>query len=126
MICLPLLVLIIFLILLKDNAKLASPLLALVTFGVLYVKRNWAIKAKEANEVELQKKYKDASEHLEWLYSAYDFDVVPEDYREPEAMVFFVKVLNSGRALSLNQAINMYEDDKHKKELLILLSNKTL
>ena len=54
------------------------------------------------------------------LKDNYQFDLVPEDYREREAMAYFVKVLRNGRAASLQQAINLYEDEKHKKQVLRL------
>ena len=65
-------------------------------------------------------KIQETEARLNELHSKYNFSLVPADYLQYEPMSFFVKVLNSGRAASLQQAINIYEDEKHKKKLLRL------
>ena len=68
--------------------------------------------------------YKDqmssAMEQLNVLLNTYNFDLIPEEYRQREAMIYFVKVLKNGRAASLQQAINLYEEEKHQKRIFRL------
>lgn len=110
-----------FLVLLwLDASFLAALVVALFIFGFYKIR----ITGREKSLQTAYKTYKDkmavTADHLNEVYNSYNFDIVPEEYRQRDPMVFFVKVLNSGRAASLQQAINLYEEEKHKKELLRL------
>lgn len=73
-------------------------------------------KAAQKEMITLNKKIDAASAHLKWLYDTYDIDCIPDDYKRAEPMSFFARVLLTGQAMSLHQAIKMYEEDRRQKE----------
>ena len=87
-------------------------------FAFLWIKRKINIVTRGKKASQLRSKYQEAVDHLDQLRQKYDFDLIPEEYRHNEPMKYFIKVLDSGRAVSLQHAITLYEDDKHKKEML--------
>ena len=95
-------------------------LIGLFIFGYLWIKRKVTSTVLTNDANTLLSRYKEASEHLEYLTKNYNFELIPEEYRNHEAMSFFVQVLSNGRSSTLQQAINTYEDEKHKKTMLRL------
>ncbi len=59
---------------------------------------------------------KDIAEREEKL-KPYNIDVIPSQYRNGTALKFIYNALNSQRATTMQQAINLYEDDKRNKKL---------
>ncbi|MBR1456584.1 MAG: hypothetical protein IJ594_05435 [Oscillospiraceae bacterium] len=117
---LPLLVLavsIAFFRFLDVGPKILAWVFAIGTFAFLWIQRKANEKALKNKSATLQNKYHEAVKHLNWLNQTYDFALIPESYRRHEPMAFFIQVLKSGRALSLHQAITLYEDDKHNKAM---------
>ena len=49
-----------------------------------------------------------------------DFDFIPEKYRNLDALQFFGDAFHDRRARTVSQAINLYEEDKHRREVLKL------
>lgn len=43
--------------------------------------------------------------------------VIPEDYQNPEAIRILAQIVNSGRALNMQEALNLTEDEFHKKRV---------
>ena len=113
----PLLILLIFFFLFDGVSIMIPLMLALLSYVHLHLKRRRKLLVLEKAASAVRGEYTEASAHLQQLYDTYNFDLIPEDYREVEPMSFFVKALNSGRAVSLTQAINLYEDDLHKKQM---------
>ncbi len=108
---------------LSESGKILSPLpifLGLLAFAYLFLVRKGKTNRLEKAFSACVEKHQDACNHLEELYRTYDFDLIPEEYRSKQPMMFFIKVLNNGRALSLREAINLYEEDLHRKEVLKL------
>ena len=99
---------------------LAALAVAIGFFAVYRIHFRAREKALRAAYAKSKKQLASIRNHLNELKDNYQFDLVPEDYREREAMAYFVKVLRNGRAASLQQAINLYEDEKHKKQVLRL------
>lgn len=103
-----------------DASFIVSIVVSLFIFGVYYIRNTGRKKALENAYSSYKEKLATTADHLNEVYNSYHFDIVPEEYRQCEPMKFFVKVLSSGRAASLQQAINLYEEDKHQKGLLRL------
>ena len=103
-----------------DASIIAAIAVALAIFGFYKIRNDKREKTAQAVYTRYKDRIANIADDLNELYDTYNFDIVPEEYRYHEPMVFFVKVLNSGRAASLQQAINLYEDEKHRNELLRL------
>ena len=103
-----------------DASYLAALVVAVFIFGFYKLRNTGRKKNLEAAYRAYKEKLAVTADHLNEVYNSYNFDVVPEAYRQREPMLFFVKVLDSGRAASLQQAINLYEEEKHRRELLRL------
>ena len=95
---------------------IAAIVSALLFFAVLRISITLRKKARTATYTDYKAKVEAASAHIDKLYDTYNFNLVPEEYLYREAMTYFVKVLSGGRAASLQQAINLYEDEKHRKK----------
>lgn len=102
----------------------ASFLVALFVALLIFAFYKNKVTGREKSLQTAYKTYKsrmaDTADHLNEVYNSYNFEIIPEEYRQREPMTYFVKVLNSGRAATLQQAINLFEDEKHKKEMLRL------
>lgn len=59
----------------------------------------------------------EAKERIERLRTEYDFDYLPEKYREPEALDFLIEVLQGRRATTLAEALNLYEEELHRRQM---------
>jgi len=107
-------------LLLFGTSFLAALFVALLIFAFNKIR----ITGREHSLQTAYKNYKsrmaETVDHLNEVYNSYNFEIIPEEYRQREPMTYFVKDLNSGRAATLQQAINLFEDEKHKKELLRL------
>ena len=103
-----------------DASFIVAIVVSLFIFGFYYIRNTGRKKSLENAYSSYKEKLAATADHLNEVYNSYHFDIVPEEYRQREPMKFFVKVLSSGRAASLQQAINLYEEDKHQKELLRL------
>ena len=44
-------------------------------------------------------------------------DVIPPDYRYRQAMTFFYNALKNQRAMTMQEAVNLYEDYLHKNRM---------
>lgn len=108
------------LLMMFDSNFLIALVVALAIFGFYKIRITGREKSLQTAYANYKEKMATTADHLNELYNSYNFDIVPEEYRQHEPMTFFVKVLSSGRAASLQQAINLYEDHKHKRELLRL------
>ena len=51
------------------------------------------------------------------LTDEYDFNIIPEDYRNEDAMNFICKALKNRRAYTIQEAVNLYEDELHKRHI---------
>lgn len=101
-----------------NTSYIAAILVALFIFGFYKIRVTNREKSLQTAYVLYKEKMATTADHLNELYNTYNFDVIPEEYQKREPMTFFVKALNSGRAASLLQAINLYEDEKQHKEIL--------
>lgn len=96
-----------------------TPLVWLVTIVILALFSIFDKLQRKASQKEitaLNKKLDAANAHLKWLYDTYDIDYIPDDYKRAEPMSFFARVLLTGQAMSLHQAIKLYEEDRRQKE----------
>jgi len=50
------------------------------------------------------------------ILDKYDINFIPLKYRNRDAMTFFCEVLETNRAVTLQQAMNLYEDELHRRE----------
>ena len=100
-----------------ENSFFFSWVLAFIVFLFLLKKRRSIRTQAERRFAVASADYDDACRQLQQLENAYDFSLIPEEYREKEPMLHFVKTLSSGRAMSLQQAIAFYEEDQHRNEL---------
>ena len=78
-----------------------------------YRSRDEEIEAKE-------QQLKAISDEIIAIGNDYDFSIVPEAYLNEDAMDHFCDSLKKRRAFSLQQAVNIYEADRHNRELLAL------
>ncbi|MBR0149136.1 MAG: hypothetical protein IJM23_08070 [Lachnospiraceae bacterium] len=62
----------------------------------------------ESNEKEIQ--------YYREILEKYDVSFIPMQYRNRDAMTFFCEVMETNRATSLQQAMNLYEDELHRRE----------
>lgn len=67
-------------------------------------------KASKAQNMDLQSKIRS-------LHERYDFSLIPEEYRNAEDVAFLINSLKTKRARTIEQAINLYEDMKHKQRM---------
>lgn len=47
----------------------------------------------------------------------HNIDVIPPDYRYRDAMAFFYNALRNQRAMTMQEAVNLYEDHLHKNRI---------
>lgn len=94
----------------------ASPLY-LIMFGfcvygwVQYQKRKRVAKyTNEMNEIRGV---------IEQQFEQYDYimDVIPKDYRSPEAIKILSQLVESGRALTMQEALNLTEEEFHRRKV---------
>ncbi len=78
-------------------------------------KRKTFADALEKSAGELRQVVKNLADN-QTIIDKYDVEVIPEDYRYREAMTFIYKALKNKRAMSMMQAINLYEEDVYRKE----------
>lgn len=65
-------------------------------------------------------RYDSVCQELDEIESKYNFDIVPQDYRYEEAMIFIYKALRNQRAYSIQDAINLYEEYLYREEMKTL------
>ena len=91
-----------------------------LTVGAVYMYLN--TKEKQAVMQEIVKNQSDisdlkkASDDVDRKLSEYAIDAIPQQYRQSEAIIFFCGVLENQRANTMQQAINLYEEDKRNKK----------
>lgn len=84
----------------------------------LYIKTN----EKQKITQEIEKNQLDISElnksfdDLDKKLSEYAIDAIPQQYRCSDAIDYFCEVLGNQRANTMQQAINLYEEDKRNKK----------
>ncbi len=99
---------------------LPSLVVSLASWGFLKLRIGRNTKRLQSTYLSCNDRKTQTERHLDELKRTYNFAIIPEEYQYYEALSFFVKALNSGRAASLQQAINLYEDEKHKQKVLRL------
>ena len=62
-------------------------------------------------------KYNTICRQLKEIDENYDFSIIPPDYRSDEALNYLYKALSNQRALSIHDAINLYEEEKYREEM---------
>lgn len=62
-------------------------------------------------------KYNDICNKLKEIEENYDFDMIPPDYQEEETMEYIYNVIRNQRALSVRDAITLYEEEKYREEM---------
>lgn len=67
-------------------------------------------KTSKAQCLDLQSKIRSLKER-------HDFNLIPDDYRNDEDLAFLINSLKTHRARTIEQAINLYEDMKHKQRM---------
>ena len=75
---------------------------------------------KAETEKQLEQKisqYNELDNRINWLNQQYDFNFIPEAYRSESAMNFLYDMLINQRAVSLQQAINLYEEEKYRRRM---------
>lgn len=66
----------------------------------------------------LEEEIQDLASHVENHLTTDDrMDIIPTKYRYPDAVDFFYDVITVGRANSMKEAMNLYEDHLHKWRL---------
>lgn len=103
---------------------------AVFSFFICRFWKNGQKKIKEAEKAkQLEQKnaqYTALSNRIEQLSQRYDFDYIPIDYRSAEIMKFLYNAIKNQRAVNLQQAINLYEDERHKEEMAELQRNQLI
>lgn len=69
----------------------------------------------------IEKRHYDKKSKVDNIYFSFDFDIIPENYRSEEMVRFIYNALQNQRAMTIQQAINLYEDDQHKSQMEALL-----
>ncbi len=91
-----------------------------LTVGAVYMYLN--TKKKQAVMQEIVKNQSDisdlkkASDDVDRKLSEYAIDAIPQQYRCSDAIDYFCEVLGNQRANTMQQAINLYEEDKRNKK----------
>ena len=63
-------------------------------------------------------------EEIRRLRASYDFEIIPENYLNKDALQFFHRALKNQRATTIQQAIDLYEDVLHKIRVEKLLEEQ--
>lgn len=100
---------------------LGITLIGIITSVILF----WIISAKRRKDQEtvsklIQQKTEELAKTRNEIHSiatTYDIELIPEKYHNEAAMDFICEVLCNQRAINLSQALNLYEDDLHKKRM---------
>lgn len=77
-------------------------------------------KRKIQTENELKNKaerYDLINAQILFIENEYDFELIPQDYRYKEAMIYICQALNNQRAMNIQEAINLYEDEQYKLKI---------
>lgn len=67
-----------------------------------------------------EKMYAEVCTEIDQIKKENDFSILPFKYQNEDAMPFFADSLKSRRALTLQQAVNLYEDELQKREMKAL------
>ena len=59
----------------------------------------------------------DLQSKIRSLHDRYDFHLIPDEYRNAEDLAFLINSLKTQRARTIEQAINLCEDMKHKQRM---------
>ena len=59
------------------------------------------------------------------IHARHDVGLVPEDYRTVKAVRFMAAALSNRRALTIQQAVNLYEEEEHKARMEALMKEQT-
>jgi hypothetical protein len=98
------------------SAILTSLVLAIIAFGI--VKAIQINRKKTLEKLDLQyKKISDEMKQMNEELRKHNMDIIPPDYRYKEAMVFFYNALNNQRAMTIQEAVNLYEDYLHNNKM---------
>ena len=62
----------------------------------------------------LEKQFKTADDELKTLQKEFDINYIPERYRSKDALDYLKDVLDCGRAYSMKEAYNLYEDHQDR------------
>ena len=65
----------------------------------------------------MKAEYEEMLDRIKRINNENDFDIVPVDYRNNDAMFFFCKALKNRRAYTIQEAVNLYEDELHKQHI---------
>ena len=81
---------------------------------------NFYIQHKGKEIIKLIEDYQEKNNQLKSLEQSIHLDFIPKKYRTIDALRFFEEVLQQKRAQNLAQAINLYEEEKHRREVIRL------
>ena len=100
--------------------------IAALSFLICYYFQKYAHNMEAQQLEEKTRQYENIYSRVSYITQEYDIDFIPQNYRYEEAMVFFYNVLINQRAFNLPQAINLYEDEKHKAAMKALQEEQLL
>ena len=100
-----------------EGPPIFSILFALIAVLLLGQMRKRRVRAQQNNITLLEKKLAESVAELKKLNQTYPLNLIPENYQAREPVTYFIQALRNGQALSLSQAINLYEDELHRKKV---------
>ena len=87
-----------------------------VALGIVYINRAKHKNNLKKNITTLQNLSKEI-ESQKTALEGHDIDIIPPDYRYRQAMSFFYSALKNQRAMTMQEAVNLYEDYLHQNRM---------
>ena len=98
------------------SSLLGGLMVGLIAAGITYLVQRGHKNSLKRNANALNKVAKEIDSHKAALKGR-NVDVIPPDYRYRQAMTFFYNALKNQRAMTMQEAVNLYEDYLHKNRM---------
>ncbi len=75
-------------------------------------------KTQTGNELKKKaERYDFINGQIQFIENTYDFELIPQNYRHEETMRYICQALSNQRAMNIQEAINLYEDEQYKLKM---------